>query len=210
MRTFAVLPVKSFARAKRRLEERLNPELRESLAEAMFSDVMDVVAQSTMIDEVVVVSTEIRAQQIARDHRAQVLEDRDEGHNPAAALGVRAALEAGAERALLIPGDCPLLDAGELDALLVRPAPQRSVLVVPDRHGTGTNALLLAPPDVLAPSFGPGSCQRHLARARENGVDARLVEVPTLALDIDTPEDLEMLASWGAVHAHTRELLSRC
>src|SRR5437588_6190214 len=89
MRTFAVLPVKSFARAKRRLEERLNPELRESLAEAMFSDVMDVVAQSTMIDEVVVVSTEIRAQQIARDHRAQVLEDRDEGHNPAAALGVR-------------------------------------------------------------------------------------------------------------------------
>ena len=148
MRTFAVLPVKSFARAKRRLEERLNPELRESLAEAMFSDVMDVVAQSTMIDEVVVVTTEIRAQQIARDHRAQVLEDRDEGHNPAAALGVRAALEAGGERALLIPGDCPLLDAGELDALLVRPAPQRSVLVVPDRHGTGTNALLLAPPDV--------------------------------------------------------------
>ena len=204
MRTFAVLPVKSFARAKRRLEERLNPELRESLAEAMFSDVMDVVAQSTMIDEVVVVSTEIRAQQIARDHRAQVLEDRDEGHNPAAALGVRAALEAGAERALLIPGDCPLLDAGELDALYGSLRTRRRVA-----H-SGTNALLLAPPDVLAPSFGPGSCQRHLARAREHGVDSRLVEVPTLALDIDTPEDLEMLASWGAVHAHTRELLSRC
>jgi 2-phospho-L-lactate guanylyltransferase len=145
MRTFAVLPVKSFARAKRRLEDRLAPELRESLAQAMFSDVLDVLAASTTIDEVLVVTADIRAQQIARDQGAHVLEDREEGHNPAAALGVRAAIEAEAERALLIPGDCPLLDAGELDALLARPAPERSVLIVPDRHRTGTNALLLRP-----------------------------------------------------------------
>jgi 2-phospho-L-lactate guanylyltransferase len=210
MRTFAVLPVKSFARAKRRLEERLTPALRESLAEAMFCDVLGVVAQSSLIDEILVVTADARAQRTAQAHHARVLEDREEGHNPAAALGVRVALEGGAERALLIPGDCPALDAEELEALLAHPRPRRSVVIVPDRHGTGTNALLLAPPDVLASSFGPGSCERHLAQARERGVDPELVQVPTLALDIDTPEDLEVLASRGALHAHTREMLSRC
>src|SRR5207302_7322924 len=66
-----------------------------------------------------------------------------------------------------------------------------SMLIVPDRHGTGTNALLLTPPDALAPSFGPGSCERHARQARAAGVAAEVVEVPSLATDIDTPEDLE-------------------
>ena len=78
---------------------------------------------------------------------------------------------------LLVPGDCPLLDARELDELLVHPAGQRSALIVPDRHGTGTNALLLTPPDALAPSFGPDSCQRHMADADAAGVPAEVVEV---------------------------------
>ena len=86
-----------------------------------------------------------------------------------------------------------------------------SVLVVPDRHGTGTNALVLTPPGALAPSFGPGSCQRHLEHARAAGIHGELVDVPTLALDVDTSEDLDALAQrlagirGGA--AHTRGML---
>ena len=75
-------------------------------------------------------------------------------------LGVEPRL--GADRALLVPGDCPALDPGEVSALLAHTAP---VVIVPDRHGTGTNALLLAPPDAIAPSFGPGSFARHAALA---------------------------------------------
>ena len=127
---------------------------------------------------------------LRREHASRIEE---RGHNAAAAHGVEAVLEDGIERALLVPGDCPLLDPGELDALLDHPAGERSVLIVPDRHGTGTNALLLTPPDVLAPSFGPDSRERHLAEAAAAGVPAEVVELESLALDIDTPEDLEAL-----------------
>jgi 2-phospho-L-lactate guanylyltransferase len=66
-------------------------------------------------------------------------------------------------------------------------------VIVPDRHGTGTNGLLLTPPDAIAPSFGPGSCERHLALAREAGAVCRIVRSPSLLLDIDTGADLAAL-----------------
>ena len=93
----------------------------------------------------------------------------------------------------LLPGDCPLLEACELDRSLARMRPG-SVAVIPDRHGTGTNGLLLCPADAIGPAFGEGSCERHLARARSAGHKAIREEVESLALDLDTPADLEVLA----------------
>ncbi len=87
------------------------------------------------------------------------------------------------------------------------------MLVVPDRHGTGTNALLLTPPDATAPAFGPGSCRRHVDNARTVGAVAEVIELPSLALDVDTPEDLALLqATLAASHggaARTRGMLSQ-
>ncbi|HYN90533.1 MAG TPA: hypothetical protein VER75_01335, partial [Thermoleophilaceae bacterium] len=101
-------------------------------------------------------------------------------------------LAAGYERALLVPGDTPLLDPGELAGLI---AGTRAVVIVPDRHGSGTNALVLSPPDAIEPSFGPGSFARHVAAAESAGVPHRVEAVPTLALDVDTPDDLAELAA---------------
>jgi 2-phospho-L-lactate guanylyltransferase len=67
------------------------------------------------------------------------------------------------------------------------------VVIVPDRHGSGTNALLLSPPDVVAPSFGAGSFARHAARARAAGAMVQVCELPSLGLDVDTPDDLAAL-----------------
>ncbi len=140
-----------------------------------------------------------------------MLNDHEQGHNIAAGLGIGAALDAGFDRALLVPGDCPALDPDELEASAHAAGRRRPrVLIVPDRHGTGTNALLLTPPDALAPSFGPGSCARHAAHARAAGIHAEVVEVPSLALDIDTPEDLAALAATSEHARRTHELLSRC
>jgi 2-phospho-L-lactate guanylyltransferase len=214
MRTVAILPVKMFSHAKQRLDAGVAPGPRQALAEAMFADVLVALRRAQRVDATLVVSSDLGAQRIAGAHGAIVLEDdADRGHNPAAAKGIQRALEHGAERALLVPGDCPLLDPDELDELLARPVDLPSALIVPDRHGTGTNALVLTPPGSLEPSFGPGSCARHLANARLAGTAAEVVRVPTLALDVDTPEDLDAVAdaleSTRGGAARTRGALSQ-
>ncbi len=210
MRTLAILPIKAFAGSKERLSRELSAGPRLALVEAMLADVLVALRRST-VDEVLVVTADDRAQQIAAGQGAGVLDAQDDGHNPAAALGVAAALQAGADRALLVPGDCPLLAPAQLDELISRPAAGRSVLIVPDRHRTGTNALLLSPPDSLAPAFGPGSAARHAANAASAGVKHEVVQVPSLALDIDSPEDLailrEILAATHGGAANTRGML---
>jgi 2-phospho-L-lactate/phosphoenolpyruvate guanylyltransferase len=211
MRTLAILPIKHFAQAKLRLAEELTASTRRALVEAMFSDVLLALRRSPAVDEILVITADRNAQRIAGGRGARVLDDHERGHNAAALIGIRAAVGDGIERALLVPGDCPMLEPAELDALVARPGPARSALIVPDRHGTGTNALLLTPPDVLQPSFGPGSAERHLTEARAKGIEAEIVEVPSLALDIDTPEDLAALeATLANMHgraAHTRGML---
>ena len=211
MTTIAILPIKRLDTAKHRLREELDPAPRRALVEAMFSDVLVALRRTTRVDEVLVVSSDHGVQRIAGGYGAMVADDEDEGHNMAARRGITRARELGIERALLVPGDCPLLDPAELDALLAEEVEAPSVLVVPDRHGTGTNALVLTPPNVLAPSFGPGSHRRHREEASAAGVAARTVEVPSLALDIDTPDDLAVIEAvlqerhGGA--AHTRGML---
>ena len=207
----AILPIKSFEEAKQRLGDALDKPTRRALAEAMFTDVLLALRRCERVDTLLVVTSDSGAERIAAGYGAVVLRDDELGHNQAAALGVRRALELGAERALLVPGDCPLLDPGELEGLIERKMPSRSAVIVPDRHTTGTNALLLSPPDALQPAFGPGSRERHEALARAAGLPSETVAVSSLALDVDTPEDLAAVevtlsASHGGA-AHTRGML---
>lgn len=213
MSTLAVLPVKSFTDAKQRLEPRLEPAPRRMLAEAMFADVLIALRRTRAIARILVVSTDRAAQRVAGAYGATLLDEDDRGHNYAAARGVRHALDHEIERVLLVPGDCPLLDPAEVDQLVGREVPSPSALIVPDRHASGTNALLLTPPDVIDPSFGPGSRERHEDESMAAGVFHQALDIPTLALDVDTPEDLDelraALASLRGGAAHTRGLLRR-
>lgn len=191
LRTSAVLPVKSFARAKQRLGGALGADVRRELAQAMVGDVLSGLDAIDGLEAILVVTAEPWAAEAAREAGAFVVPDPDEhGQSPAAARGIVAAVARGAERVLLVPGDCPLIDAGEVERLLAAAPAGPSVLVVPDRHGTGTNGLLLTPPGVIAPAFGEGSFARHVARTQAAGAALRIAEAPSLALDVDTPEDL--------------------
>jgi 2-phospho-L-lactate guanylyltransferase len=203
MRTVAILPVKSFGRAKQRLTGGFSN--RPELAAAMVADVLAALAQVPELDEVIVVT----AQAGATGEGVTIVHDPVEAGQSAAALrGIDAALERGAERVLLVPGDCPTLDPREVSALLEH---REGVVVVPDRHGHGTNALLLTPPDVMEPSFGDGSFARHAARARAAGAGLKVADIRSLGLDIDTPDDLaalrRALAAWPGGAARTRALL---
>jgi 2-phospho-L-lactate/phosphoenolpyruvate guanylyltransferase len=214
MSTIAVLPVKRFDEAKQRLGETLRAGTRRALIEAMLTDVLTALRRARRVDRVVVVTREHGADALARAHAAQTIRDPDEpGHNPAASEGVRWALEQGARRVILVPADCPALDPTEVDDLLLAHPHDKRVTIVPDRHGSGTNALVLCPPNAIAPSFGPGSRARHERLARDAGAECRIAEPPSLALDVDTTEDLAVLratldARTGGA-AHTRGLLAR-
>ena len=207
MRTVAVLPVKSFGRAKQRL--RPAGMDRAELAAAMVGDVLEALGAVRGLDGVVVVSAEDPA---GRTAGIEWVHDPDEvGQSAAALRGVRTAVARGAERVLLVPGDCPALDPVEVDDLLVSAAP--GVVIVPDRHGSGTNALLIEPPTVLTPAFGPGSFARHAALAHAAGATVRVGRLPSLELDVDTPGDLAALRAALAERLEgaprTRALLDR-
>jgi 2-phospho-L-lactate/phosphoenolpyruvate guanylyltransferase len=196
MRTIAILPVKSFGAAKQRLSTKLGVGSRQALAQSMFSDVLSSLRHVRGIESIAVVTADRVAESAAFGERVQVLWDTEEsGQSQAAVIGLRYAMASGFDRALLVPGDTPLLDAAEIDELLVRSQDQDlSVVIAPDRHGTGTNALLLAPPDVMEPGFGPGSLERHREGAEAARLRYAVAKVPSLLLDVDTPEDLSDLA----------------
>jgi 2-phospho-L-lactate guanylyltransferase len=194
MRTAAILPVKRFSDAKQRLGASVADPLHGDLVRAMVGDVLSALERCASIAWTIVVTNEQSVAAAAREQGAIVIADTaEEGQSAAVALGIARAQAERAERVLCIPGDCPALDPREVDALLSDAGTDASVVIVPDRHGTGTNGLLIAPPDAIAPSFGPGSCERHRELARAASASARVERAASLLLDIDTGEDLAVL-----------------
>jgi 2-phospho-L-lactate guanylyltransferase len=193
MRATAVVPVKRFAVAKSRLATGVEETRKPDLVAAMVADVLEAIASARFVERTIVVSQEPRAAELAAAAGADLLSDFDDASQSAAALtGIAAAEADGAGCVALLPGDCPLLDPRELDKMLTG-VPDRYVAVIPDRHGTGTNALVLAPPSAIEPSFGEGSRERHVAAARAAGIPYGVEELPSLGLDLDTPADIVAL-----------------
>jgi 2-phospho-L-lactate/phosphoenolpyruvate guanylyltransferase len=201
MQATAIIPVKRFGEAKQRLLDRIDRPQRATLIKAMLADVLNAATALAGVERVILVTGEGRAERIALHHAqrvktpVEVLRDPDDrGHSEAATLGIVRAKALGAAAVALLPGDCPLLDPDELSTALERLAPGR-IAVVPDRHGTGTNALLMAPADAIGPAFGEGSAERHRDRGERAGYEVAIEPLESLGLDLDTPEDLAALST---------------
>jgi 2-phospho-L-lactate/phosphoenolpyruvate guanylyltransferase len=201
MRATVILPVKRFAHAKTRVVETIGPPGRAAVLRAMLADVLVALDGAREVERVILVTGEGRAEKIAMERAKRsetplevLQEPADRGHSEAATLGIVRAKALGATCTALLPGDCPLLDPAELDGALSSFA-QNTVGVASDHHQTGTNGLFLSPADAIGPAFGPGSCERHLDRATRAGYEAKLLDIPSLALDLDTPDDLGSLSS---------------
>jgi 2-phospho-L-lactate guanylyltransferase len=209
MKTLAILPVKRFERAKQRLAPDLDHAARATLAEAMVRDVLRALGRVEHLDGLIVVTCEPRAAALCPAFAAVLEDDPGEaGQSEAAMLGIARARKFNAQRVLLLPGDCPALDPAEVDALLRGHSASPEVVIVPDRHGTGTNALLLSPPEVIAPAFGPHSFGRHRAAAQKAGAAVAVDRPATLVLDVDTSDDLAALREAQAGRAPLGALLA--
>ena len=182
--------MKRFSAAKQRMAGGITGGQRRDLAEAMVADVLEAIGQARSVERTIVVTGDPIAQELASEAGAEVVPDpEDAGHVEAAQAGIARAEADSAERVVLLAGDCPLLDPRELDRLLTG-VPGNYVGIVPDRHGTGTNALLLSPPGAIVPAFGEGSRERHVEAARQAGIPFGIEELPSIELDLDTPADV--------------------
>lgn len=182
------MPVRALEGAKSRLGAVLDAEERRDLVEGMLRRTIDVALATPGVAEVVIVSPDPAVLALAEARGARPLLQRSRGLNPAL-QEARAA--ASGERLLVLPGDLPSVTPADLAAVLAAgdAAGTPSVVLVPDRHRRGTNALLLDPPDAIDPAFGGDSRAGHAWLAES--ADIRLVELAgILELDLDTPDDL--------------------
>jgi 2-phospho-L-lactate/phosphoenolpyruvate guanylyltransferase len=120
---------------------------------------------------------------------ARTLRQRSRGLNAGLAEARVDAEAGGAEALLVLPIDLPFVTTETITSVIEPLAGvERTVVLVPDRHGTGTNALGLRPPDVIDFAFGPRSRGTHRSAAEAAG--ALYVELGgPLAVDLDTPDD---------------------
>jgi 2-phospho-L-lactate guanylyltransferase len=205
--TWALIPVRGLERAKSRLGGPLDAEERVELVSRLLVRAVSAVVESTTVAGTIVVSSDPAALELARSSGAVPIADQDEGLNAALELARSEAIARGATAIVVLPGDLPWLDRETLDATLdaagdgwardsategAETAARPLVALVPDRHGTGTNVLILAPPGVIEFAFGAGSREEHAAQARAAG--ATYVELGgPLDVDLDTTDDLVLV-----------------
>jgi 2-phospho-L-lactate/phosphoenolpyruvate guanylyltransferase len=197
--TAVAIPVRALEGAKSRLGAVLDAEERRDLVTRLLRRTVSAALATPGVTEVIVVSPDPEVLAIADGAGARPIVQRSRGLNPALQEARRAMSPGG--RLLVIPSDLPAVTPEALAAVLAAgdDAGSPSVVLVPDRHGRGTNALLLDPPDVIDPAFGGDSRAGHAWLA--SSADAAFVEVPSvLDLDVDTPEDL-LLAEAAAPEA---------
>lgn len=200
MNIATLIPVKGFGNAKQRLGPLLSCAGRELLAEAMFRDVLKQVKNVRGLAGTYVVTGDDRVAKIAAVGGAEVIRENGEnGETPAVDFARVRLKSAGCEGVLILPGDMPLVRAADIERILAE-APERAAapfaVLVPSHDRLGTNALLLAPPDIIELRFGHDSFNFHLSQLKEHGLPPRFIVNENLALDIDEPADLQRFLSY--------------
>lgn len=193
----ALVPIVALEQAKRRLQPVLMPHERQALVLAMLEDMLETLCSVREIATVTVITPDEAVSRTARAHGTEVIqESASTGLNAAVTTGVQEAVRRGWRELMIVPGDVPLAPAEEFRALVSASSSPRRAVIVPSCDEQGTNALLLAPPELLMPAFGQSSFQRHMDLARAAGARPTVLRLPGLGRDIDLPEDLAHL--WTA------------
>jgi 2-phospho-L-lactate guanylyltransferase len=194
MTLWAIVPVKPLRHGKSRLSGTLTDDERAVLNEKLLAHTLTTLAELNELEQVLVVSRDTRALTIARKHGARTLREDGQPHLNTALTRATVVAKLHATRGVLIlPADLPLLSQTDILALIERATNPPVVVIAPDRHENGTNALLMSPTGLIKYDFGENSFARHCERARQAGARLEIVNLPALGLDLDLPEDLELV-----------------
>jgi len=196
MTLWAIVPVKPLRRGKSRLAGTLNEDERTELNRALLQHTLETLAEVKEVDGVLVVSRDPNALTIARNHGARtVQEDGQPQLNTALKRATVVAQVYATRGVLVLPADLPLISHDDVLALIKLATEPPVVVIAPDRHGRGTNALLISPPGLIEYDFGENSFQRHCELVKKAGARLEIANLPSLGLDLDLPEDFEIIKS---------------
>jgi 2-phospho-L-lactate guanylyltransferase len=201
MEVSALIPVKGFRNAKQRLGPLLDGAERELFAEVMFCDVLKQVLKARGLAQTFVVTGDDKVAEITTSLGAQLIREKVERGETDAVDFARLELKrSGCEAVLIIPGDLPMVRSTDIEEVLAQIPDRASLpfaLLVPSHDRMGTNALLLAPPDIIKLRFGYDSFSYHVSQVSAQGLPVRFIENERIALDIDEPKDLQRFLSFG-------------
>jgi len=194
MTLWAIVPVKPLRRGKSRLAGMLSEEEREELNESLLQHTLKTLAKLKEVEQVLVVSRDPHALTVARQHGARTVRENGQPLLNTALTRATVVAQVYATRGVLIlPADLPLISEEDVLTLIERAVDPPVVVIAPDRHRKGTNALLLSPSGLIDYDFGENSFEKHCQLAKEAGARLEIVDLPTLGLDLDLPEDLEIV-----------------
>jgi 2-phospho-L-lactate guanylyltransferase len=194
MAIWAIVPVKPLRRGKSRLAGLLSEEQRTRLNRFLLEHTLTILNDTSEIEHTLVVSRDPAALALTRSMGGRtVLEDGAPIFNTALKRATIIAQIQGARSVLILPADLPLIQPSDLKALLLESFSPPVVVIAPDRRLDGTNCLFINPAGLIEYGYGPGSFQRHSTRAIEAGARLEVVHSDRFGLDLDLPEDLEMI-----------------
>ncbi len=194
MTIWAIVPVKPLRRGKSRLSGLLSEEQRTGLNRYLLEHTLTVLNKITAIEHTLVVSRDPAALALTRSMGGRtVLEDGTPQLNTALKRATIVAQAQGARAVLILPADLPLVEPADLEALLSQGMTPPVVVIAPDRRHDGTNGLFINPARLIEYGYGPGSFQRHCQRSNDAGGRLVVVNSERIELDLDLPEDLEMV-----------------
>jgi 2-phospho-L-lactate guanylyltransferase len=185
-----LVPVKNLATAKQRLAAVLDQPARTELAQAMLRDVVAALAAWPRSPSRALVTSDPFARELAKEYDFEIIPDpANAGETAAIELATRFAVVRGSDSTLVIPADIPLIQASDLDQILAY-APAEGAVLAPAADGRGTNAAYRRPPDLFPLRFGNDSFKPHVAAAEATGKPCVVLQLPSIAVDVDNPEDL--------------------
>ena len=194
MTIWAIIPVKPLRSGKSRLAGTLTADERTELNRTMLQHTLKTLSDLKEVEQVLVISRDPQALTVARMYGARTVREDGQPHLNTALKRATVIAQVYATRGVLVvPADRPLISREDILTLIERAANPPVVVIAPDRHEKGTNALLISPAGLIEYDFGENSFHRHCERVKEAGARLEIVNLPSLGLDLDLPEDLEII-----------------
>jgi 2-phospho-L-lactate guanylyltransferase len=194
MTLWAIVPVKPLRRGKSRLAGALSEDERTELNRTLLQHTLETLTDLKELEEVLVISRDPQALTIARNYGARTVRENGQPELNTALKRATVVAQVYATRGVLVlPADLPLISRADVMTLIERASEPPVVVIAPDRHEKGTNALLISPAGLIEYDFGEDSFQRHCELVRKAGARLEIVNLPNLGLDLDVPEDLELI-----------------